>query len=72
VLEELARDHVMIAAALERLARIAEHGPAQRRTELDTVAALLETHFGYEERKLVDTLNALGDDGTGRLALPFH
>jgi hypothetical protein len=29
-------------------------------TELDTLAALLESHFGYEEKKLVAALNSLG------------
>ncbi|TCC46795.1 hemerythrin domain-containing protein [Kribbella capetownensis] len=72
VLEELARDHLIIAAALQRLENLAELDPAERKRELDTVAALMETHFTYEERKLVTALNGLEDDGTGRLALPFR
>ncbi|WP_406051632.1 hemerythrin domain-containing protein [Kribbella sp. NBC_00889] len=72
VLEELARDHLIIAEALQRLEKLAELDPAERKRELDTVAALMETHFTYEERKLVTALNALDDDGTGRLALPFR
>jgi hypothetical protein len=68
VLEELARDHVLIADALQRLQNL---DPQQNETELATVAALLETHFTYEERKLTAALNALEDDGSGRLALPF-
>jgi len=71
VLEELARDHLIIAEALQRLEKLAELDPAERKRELDTVAALMETHFTYEERTLVTALNALEDDGTGRLALPF-
>lgn len=36
--------------------------PIRVRTELDSLAALLESHFGYEEKKLVAALNALGAD----------
>ena len=72
VLEELSRDHALIAEALQRLQHLGDLDPAQRSTELDTVAALLETHFTYEERKLVAALNTLKDDGTGRLTTPFR
>lgn len=53
VLDELRRDHALIADALRRLRT------AATRQELDTLAALLETHFTYEERKLVAALNKL-------------
>jgi hypothetical protein len=33
--------------------------PVRVQTELDSLAALLESHFGYEEKKLVAALNAL-------------
>jgi hypothetical protein len=36
--------------------------PVGVRTELDSLAALLESHFGYEEKKLVAALNALDAD----------
>ncbi len=72
VLDELGRDHVLIAEALQRLEKLAELDPPRRKAELDTVAALLETHFTYEERKIADALNTLEDDGDGRLALPFR
>lgn len=72
VLDELARDHVLIADALRRLEKLDELESGQRALELDTVAALIETHFTYEERKLTAALNALEDDGSGRLALPFR
>ncbi|GAB3374186.1 hypothetical protein GCM10027452_32160 [Micromonospora halotolerans] len=32
------------------------------RAELDGLAALLESHFSYEERKLAAALNRLGGD----------
>jgi hemerythrin-like domain-containing protein len=72
VLEELSRDHVVIADALRRLEKLGDLDPSDRRRELDTVAALLETHFTYEERKLFAALNTLTGDGTGRLAQPFR
>jgi hypothetical protein len=71
VLEELSRDHVLIAEATQHLQHLGDLDPTRRQTELATVAALLETHFTFEERKLVEALNALNDDGTGRLAWPF-
>ncbi|MGH3760609.1 hemerythrin domain-containing protein [Actinophytocola sp.] len=59
VLEELSRDHVLIADAMTRLAEILESSSDGLGDELATVAALLETHLLYEEKKLVAALNAL-------------
>ncbi|QFZ24436.1 hemerythrin domain-containing protein [Saccharothrix syringae] len=65
VLEELARDHRVVSDALRALAeRIGSPGGDEAsaraaRTEVDTVAALLETHFTYEERKIADALTGL-------------
>ena len=56
VLAELERDHRQVAEILRRLA--AEPSP----DELAGLEALLESHFTYEERKLVAALNALGAD----------
>jgi hypothetical protein len=33
------------------------------RTELDSLAALMETHFRYEERRIASALNALNPPG---------
>ncbi|NUT52529.1 MAG: hemerythrin domain-containing protein [Saccharothrix sp.] len=63
VLDELDRDHRIVAEALDSLAALGDVDPAVLRRELDSVAALLETHFTYEERKIADLLSAL----TGRL-----
>ncbi|WP_238362282.1 hemerythrin domain-containing protein [Actinopolymorpha pittospori] len=70
VIDELVRDHRLVTDALRRveevldsLGRMPEHDEARRRRvrgELDTLAALLETHFSYEERRLVSALNDLG------------
>lgn len=60
VLEELRRDHRLIGEVLDRLKDPANVSIG----ELDTLAALLETHLVYEERKLVAALNRLtvGED----------
>ncbi len=55
VLSELSRDHRQIAEVLDRLKDAPAPGPG----ELDTLAALLETHLVYEEKKLVTALNRL-------------
>jgi len=54
VLAELSRDHRQIAEVLDRLKDGSTMG-----VELDTLAALLETHLVYEEKKLVAALNEL-------------
>ena len=56
VLAELEHDHRQVAEILRRLAA----GPSP--DELAGLEALLESHFTYEERKLVAALNALGAD----------
>ncbi|NUR31988.1 MAG: hemerythrin domain-containing protein [Catenulispora sp.] len=63
VLAELRADHEIISAALVRLR--ADPSPQ----ELDTLAALLETHFTYEERKIVGALNRLTSDKDVELQL---
>lgn len=61
VLDELRRDHHIVADALRRLDEVVAGAsdPAEVRREVDTVAALMETHFTYEERRIVAALNAL-------------
>ncbi|MEV0649009.1 hemerythrin domain-containing protein [Phytomonospora sp. NPDC050363] len=68
VLDELRADHVMVSDTLDRIKALVEGldegtdpGEALRvGRELDTLSALLETHFLYEEKKIVEALNALG------------
>ncbi|GHJ47782.1 hypothetical protein Cs7R123_51240 [Catellatospora sp. TT07R-123] len=78
VLDELRRDHVQINAVLHRLPEILAKVPAaagdparsaRLRAELGGLAALLESHFTYEERKLVAALDRLDAGGatTGHL-----
>jgi len=63
VLDELGRDHRIVSDALRALGESGDLDPLAFRRELDGVAALVETHFTYEERKIADVLSAL----TGRL-----
>jgi iron-sulfur cluster repair protein YtfE (RIC family) len=67
VVEELMRDHRQVAQILDQITEIvrqlgAQPDPAEvarMRTELDGLAALLENHLKYEEKKLVPILDAL-------------
>ena len=48
---------------LQRVAELATDLDADgARAELDGIAALLESHFTWEEKRLVTALNALGPD----------
>lgn len=75
VLEELSRDHHLVAGILRELEELLgglvtdpDPAEAQRvRAELDGLAALLESHFVYEEKRLVaalDSLSAPNSDGS--------
>ncbi|WP_030488860.1 hemerythrin domain-containing protein [Micromonospora chokoriensis] len=70
VIENLIVDHEVVAGILERVEALLSNDTAmpvaQVRAELDGLAALLESHFRYEEKRLVSALNAL----TGRPGRP--
>jgi Hemerythrin HHE cation binding domain len=71
VLEELRRDHRLVEDSLERLRTLVsgldgDRDPVVVRRELDTLAALIETHFVYEEKRIVSALNALNVPGWDR------
>ena len=65
VLVKLAADHKVVASILRRIEELPgglgpDPSEAQRvRAELDGLAALLESHFAYEEKRLVSALNSL-------------
>lgn len=67
VLAELRHDHEIVAGIMRDLQDLlgglrAHPDPAERqrvRAELDGLAALLESHFGYEERRLASALDTL-------------
>ncbi len=68
VLEELRRDHRLVEDSLRRLETLVgaldrETDPVEVRRELDSLAALMETHFVYEEKRIVSALNALDVPG---------
>jgi hypothetical protein len=67
VLAELQQDHHLVAGILQRVEQLAgDFGPddAHRvRAELDGLAAILESHFRWEERRLVAALNSLDTSG---------
>ena len=62
VIQQLTHDHEMITEILTRIERLAGD-PAGMSRELDGLAAIMESHFAYEERKIVEALNALEWDG---------
>ena len=61
VIDELTCDHEIIAGLLRRVEELARGtGEAEHiQRELDGLAALLESHFTYEERKLTAALTTL-------------
>ena len=62
VLDELRRDHRLVEDSLNRLEELldaVDADPIVVRRELDSLAALMETHFVYEEKRIVEALNAL-------------
>lgn len=64
VLAELSADHRVVADLLRRIDALLAGASDGRsvRAELDGLAGLLESHFSYEERKLVAALNRLAGD----------
>lgn len=84
VLDELSRDHELVADAMRGLIALLDGdagGDEDRdadtgagpdlaiQQEVDTLAALLETHLVYEEKKIVAALNALRPDAAVVAAL---
>jgi hypothetical protein len=65
VIAELERDHNQVAGMLRDVEELlsADAPPQEVNAALDGLAALLESHFVYEEKKLVAALNTL-DAGT--------
>ena len=68
VLEELRRDHALVADILRRLRELldtlAPDNADRVRGELDGLAAILESHFQWEERRLTAALDALDTEQT--------
>ncbi len=67
VIDNLIEDHALVSGILRRIRELLAPGqgagPAVLARELDGLTAILESHFGYEERRLGQALDAL-DPGT--------
>ena len=63
VLAELTRDHEIITVMLNRLADIDFTDQQAALREINGVQAIVESHFTFEERKILDALNSLDDPG---------
>ncbi|MFJ6196244.1 hemerythrin domain-containing protein [Micromonospora sp. NPDC092111] len=66
VLAQLAHDHRMVDAIVRRIEELVAEPPTgdpaateRVRGELDGLGAILESHFGFEERRIVAALDAL-------------
>jgi hemerythrin HHE cation binding domain-containing protein len=61
VLQQLTEDHDMVAWILLRIQELldGDGDPVATGRELDGLAAILESHFVYEEKKIVEALNSL-------------
>jgi iron-sulfur cluster repair protein YtfE (RIC family) len=70
VLAKLAEDHVLIAGLLQQVEELVVRLPAApspeelRRFEqaLDGIAAIMESHFSFEERRILDALDELNPE----------
>lgn len=67
-LRKLAEDHALIAQLVAALQAATERSdPPERLAEhLDGIEAIMESHFGYEERQLLAVLDALTLDADPR------
>jgi hemerythrin-like domain-containing protein len=70
-LAKLRQDHELIASLLIQFdqAVSADAGPAELSLQLDGLAAIMESHFRYEERQLLGPLSALELDADPRTVL---
>ncbi len=64
VIAQLVQDHNMIEHLLGALQRALEHGAstAEKLRHLDGIEAVMESHFRYEERQLLSTLDSLNEE----------
>jgi Hemerythrin HHE cation binding domain len=60
LLDKMAEDHAMIATIVARIETIAGSGDPALAGELDGLAAIMESHFSFEERRIRDALDRLG------------
>ncbi|NEK84513.1 hemerythrin domain-containing protein [Blastococcus saxobsidens] len=65
VLAQLRQDHAMIGHLLGQLGRALDEGAAaaEQLRHLDGIEAVMETHFRYEELRLLDVLDQVVPEG---------
>ena len=59
LLEKMAEDHAMISGIVARIEEVAASGDPALAGELDGLAAIMESHFAFEERRIRDALHEL-------------
>ena len=68
LLEKMAEDHVLVAGITARVEAIAQEMTDARSpallAELDGLAAILDSHFAFEERRIRGALDELGGSAT--------
>lgn len=64
VIDNLVRDHSMLDQLIGDLEAAITSGASKEESlrHLDGIEAVMETHFGYEERQLIAVLNELADE----------
>lgn len=67
VVRQLRQDHSMIEHLIGGLRRALDDGAstAEKLRHLDGVEAVMESHFRFEERRLLDVLDRIADEGPG-------
>lgn len=73
MVDKLIEDHALVAGIVRRIRELLTADPAALGSaalgsaalvrELDGLTAILESHFGYEERRISRALDALGPGG---------
>jgi len=71
VVAKLTQDHSMLSYLIQEFDHALRTAPEEQALlrHLDGIGAVMETHFRYEERQLVDVLDALPDNDLERITL---
>jgi hypothetical protein len=59
LLAKTAEDHLLISGIVARIEEVAASGDPALAAELDGLAAIVESHFAFEERRIREALDAL-------------
>jgi Hemerythrin HHE cation binding domain len=65
VIDKLIEDHGLVASILQKIGELMDSAPMRAEPaalvrELDGLTAILESHFGFEERRIAAALDTLG------------